>query len=50
MKPLTFDTSASDTSRVFLSIARSMSFTSIAQLRCFTMRSSTPFFSSSLYM
>ena len=27
-----------------------MSLTSIAQLRCFTIRSSMPFFSSSLYM
>ena len=50
MKPLTFDTSAIDTRRVFLSIALAMSSGSIAQFLCLTMRSSTPCFSSSLYM
>ncbi len=50
MKPLTFDTSAIDTRRVFLSIAFAMSSGSIAHFLCLTIRSSTPFFSSSLYM
>ena len=50
MKPLTFDTIAIDTSLVFLSIAFAMSSGSIVQFLCLTMRSSTPFFSSSLYM
>ena len=50
MKPFTFDTSASDTSRVLRSMARSMSFGSMPQFLCFTILSSMPFFSSSLYM